>query len=151
MNTIYRTDQVGRLAGIDAAFLNQHAPGPFKITMPSPSFVARRSWQRGISDKAYLRQEDLLRDVVAIVKGEMQALTANGVADLQLDEGFMRYVMADWRERIMKEGLDVAKALAEDIAADNEGYDAVKDKNVTVAMHLYRGSRPLLPDRATRP
>jgi len=35
----------GRLAGVDAAFLRKHAPGPFKITLPSPAFIGRMSYR----------------------------------------------------------------------------------------------------------
>src|SRR5262245_41130490 len=48
-----RLQQHRRLAQTDAAFLKQHARGPFKITMPSPALVARASWKNGLTDKAY--------------------------------------------------------------------------------------------------
>jgi 5-methyltetrahydropteroyltriglutamate--homocysteine methyltransferase len=44
---------VGRLAEKDAGFLKQHAPGPFKITLASPAYVARSSYRPGLSDQAY--------------------------------------------------------------------------------------------------
>jgi 5-methyltetrahydropteroyltriglutamate--homocysteine methyltransferase len=41
----------------------------------------------------------------------------------------------------MGDGVDAETALAEDIAAENACYDAVRRNGVTLAMHLCRGSR----------
>jgi 5-methyltetrahydropteroyltriglutamate--homocysteine methyltransferase len=133
--------QLRRLADVDAAFLKEHSPGPFKITMPSPSSVARSSYRAGITDKAYPDPAELQGDVVRIIKAEMEALSREGVEQIQLDEGFTVYVRDDWRESLRSQGEDPEKVLAQDIAADNECYDAVRWSGASVSMHLCRGSR----------
>jgi 5-methyltetrahydropteroyltriglutamate--homocysteine methyltransferase len=129
----------GRLAGVDAAFLRKHAPGPFKITLPSPAFIGRMSYRQGKTDKAYPKREDFLRDVISIMRAEMQALVRDGVAYIQLDEGFVFYV-SEWLRAKQGTEADLESALAADIIAENACYDAVKG-DVTVAMHICRGSR----------
>ena len=130
-----------RLAQADAEFLKQYAPGPFKITLPSPAVVARYSYKRGITDSIYPDIAELQDEVCGIVKQEMQALADEGASYLQLDEGFTIYaeperlrMMADARE-------DPEQALERDIALENACYDAVRKPGVTLAMHLCRGSR----------
>lgn len=130
-----------RIAGVDAAFMRAHAPGPFKITMPSPSLTARASWRAGLTDRVYASRDALQADVTAIVRDEMRALAADGAAYVQLDEGFNAYVNEEWLAGLRAEGRDAAAQLEKDIAADNACYDAVRAAGVTTAMHLCRGSR----------
>jgi len=129
-----------RLAGVDAEFLARHAPGPFKITMPSPSAVLRFGYRTGVSEAAYPTREALHADTTAIVRDEILALAVDGAAYVQLDEGFNSYVNAHWRKQLEREGRDPMDVLAKDIAADNACYDAVEGR-LTRAMHLCRGSR----------
>lgn len=129
-----------RLTGTDAQFLGRHSPGPFKITMPSPSVVVRFGYQRGITDVAYPTREELHADATAVVRDEMLALVEDGAAYVQLDEGFNSYVDPDWRADIERDGRSPMDTLASDIAADNACYDAVEGQ-MTRAMHLCRGSR----------
>lgn len=133
--------QHGRIAGDDASFLRDHAPGPFKITMPSPSYVARTSWSADRSAAAYPSRDDLHADLTAIARGELEALVSDGASYLQLDEGFNAYVDEDWRAKVSAEGRSVEGQLAKDLAADNSCYDAVQQSGVVRAMHLCRGSR----------
>jgi 5-methyltetrahydropteroyltriglutamate--homocysteine methyltransferase len=128
----------GRIAQEDAAFLKQHSPGPFKITMPSANYISRMGYRSGITDKVYPQHQDLLNDVTDIVRSEMKALVDEGVAYIQLDEGFVYYVSEILQKQVAVN--DLEKALLADIAAENSCYDAVRDR-VTVAMHVCRGSR----------
>ena len=129
---------VGRLAGTDATFLKQHAPGPFKITLPSPAYVARGSFRPGVTDAAiYPDRDALLRDTTEIVRNEMIALVKDGCAYIQLDEGFTYHLTA----AASKDAATAEKDLAVDVAAENACYDAVRSDSVTVAMHVCRGSR----------
>jgi 5-methyltetrahydropteroyltriglutamate--homocysteine methyltransferase len=136
-----RLEQKRRLAQTDADFLKQHSPGPYKITMPSPAMIARESYRKGLTDKAYPDTAELRHDIGEIVKGEMLALVADGAAYLQLDEGFTIYADPVRMVALKEEGLDPEQALEEDIAAENACYDAVRRPGVTLAMHLCRGSR----------
>ncbi len=133
--------QERRLAKVDADFLRAHAPGPYKITQPSPAMIARASWRRGASDTAYPDRAGLLDDVVSIVSAEVRALADEGAAYLQFDEGFTIYGEEGGHEQLRAAGEDPEKSLLADIAAENACYDAARREGLTLAMHLCRGSR----------
>ncbi|HLZ72896.1 MAG TPA: cobalamin-independent methionine synthase II family protein [Dehalococcoidia bacterium] len=131
----------GRFTGVESAFLKQHAPGPYKITMPSPTWFLR-SYQRGLSDAAYPTAEDALGDLVAIVRSEVQALVAEGVPYIQLDS--IRYVFdfadethrREWQEA----GVDPDAAVAQNVSADNAVIAGQQRDGVTFALHMCRGN-----------
>lgn len=133
--------QERRLAKVDADFLREHSPGPFKITQPSPAMIARASWRKGASEVAYPQRSALLADVVGIVREEVRALADEGAAYLQFDEGFTVYGEEGGHEQIRASGEDPEKSLLADIAAENACFDAVRREGLTCAMHLCRGSR----------
>jgi len=133
--------QKRRLAQTDAEFLHKHAPGPFKITMPSPAMVARNSFRKGVTDKAYPDPGELRHDIGEIVKGELNALVAEGTAYLQFDEGFTIYAEPDRMKTMEGVRENPEQALEEDIALENACYDAARREGLTLAMHLCRGSR----------
>ena len=135
-----KLQQAGRITSYEFDFLKRHASGPVKMTMPSPAVIATNGYKKGISDAAYGTREELLADVTAIVKGEVQALVADGAAYIQLDEGFYRYV-GDGAEALSRQtGQDSEERLANDIAAENACYDAVPTDSVTFGMHICRGN-----------
>ena len=78
--------QVRRLAGTEAAFLKEHAPGPWKITMPGamsgagPTLQAGRH-RSGLSDPARPGVRHRPHDA----QQEIAALHADGAAYIQLD------------------------------------------------------------------
>lgn len=132
--------QVRRLTAHEVSFLKQYAPGPFKITLPSPVAIAQSGYKPGLSDQAYPTRVQFLEELVRIIRGEMLALVNEGVAYIQLDEGFIGYVGEDWRERLRREGVDPDQTLAAAIAAENACYDALPRERVTLAMHICRGN-----------
>jgi 5-methyltetrahydropteroyltriglutamate--homocysteine methyltransferase len=131
----------GRLSADFLPFLLQHAPGPVKVTLPSPANASRGCFKPGLSDQVYPTRHDLLRDLVAIYRDEVAALEADGVAYVQMDEGFIAYVREDWRDGLVAQGLDPERELAADIAAENACWDLLADSAVTRAVHMCRGSR----------
>ena len=52
-----------RMCAKDATFLKKHAPGPFKITLPSPSNFAMLCWQAGVSAKAYPSRSEFISEI----------------------------------------------------------------------------------------
>ena len=56
-----------RLAGEECAFMREHAPGPFKITLPSAATGGLYWFQRGVTDAVYPTRRDL---VDALLAGE---------------------------------------------------------------------------------
>lgn len=132
--------QKNRITGIESAFLKEHAPGPYKITMPSPLVVARQSFQAGVTDKVYADSDALLADVLEIMTAELRALVAQHVPYIQIDEGFTGFVGDGWRTRSRELGQDPDLALARAVAAENELYDSIDRTDVTIGTHICRGN-----------
>jgi 5-methyltetrahydropteroyltriglutamate--homocysteine methyltransferase len=136
-----RLRQHRRLTAHEADFLGEHAPGPFKITMPAASYVAARGFKPGITDQVYPTRGDLLKDIVSIMQQEVQALTASGVTYIQLDNPhYPDYIPESRREQWRAIGIDPDLALAEDIAADSAVFAGVDRTRVIRATHICRGN-----------
>jgi 5-methyltetrahydropteroyltriglutamate--homocysteine methyltransferase len=129
-----------RIAEVDAAFLRDHAPGPFKMTLPSP-LCMRRSFKPGVTDKAYPDERALMKDAAEITKGEIANLCEDGTSYIQLDEGFLPYVRDEFRASLKQKGLDPDVELQKDIDSENDVYDVANNKGITTGLHICRGSR----------
>src|SRR5581483_10194448 len=134
--------QVRRLAGAEAAFLKQHAPGPWKITTAGPLSVAGALYKPGVTDKVYSTREAFNAEVIGILRGEIQALIADGASYIQLDS--LHYVerVADKtiRARMIAEGEDPDAYLETLIAADNAVLEGARRDGLTLGMHMCRGN-----------
>jgi 5-methyltetrahydropteroyltriglutamate--homocysteine methyltransferase len=130
-----------RVTGVESAFLGQHAPGPFKITIPSPTWYLR-GYIEGTSDRVYPTPADALRDLIGIVRLEVEALVRERVAYVQIDS--IRYVFDYTDEQRRREwqalGIDPDRAIDETIAADNAVIDGVARDGVTIGLHMCRGN-----------
>jgi 5-methyltetrahydropteroyltriglutamate--homocysteine methyltransferase len=130
-----------RLTGDQQAFLRQHAPGRFKITLPAPSNFYLVSWKPGVSDWAYGSREELLRDLVAILRAEVEALIAEGVTYVQLDAPFYCALLDDaGRAGLRQAGLDPERATREMAAADSACVEGLAREGLTLALHVCRGN-----------
>jgi 5-methyltetrahydropteroyltriglutamate--homocysteine methyltransferase len=134
--------QIRRLTAHEAGFLQQHAPGPFKITIPGALSRALAWYKPGLTDRFYPTPADLIQDVVAILQREVQALLGEGVSYIQLDS--LRYViqLADphIRQQLQQAGHNLDQALDETIAADNATLQDARKAGVTVGLHMCRGN-----------
>ena len=136
-----RLRQKHRLTAHESAFLKQHAPGPYKVTLPAASYVVARGYKPGVTTRVYPTRADLVRDVVKIVQAEVQALAAEGVPYIQLDKPhYPDYIDAGRREQWRAIGIDVAAALREDIEGDNACLEGIDRQRVTLATHICRGN-----------
>jgi 5-methyltetrahydropteroyltriglutamate--homocysteine methyltransferase len=135
-----RLRQVRRLTAHEAGFLQQHAPGPFKITMPGVMTRALAWYKPGLTDKFYPTRADLVQEFVGLIQREVQALLNEGVSYIQLDS--LHYVirLADPRYRQQKAAADLDKELDEVIAADNASLQGARRPGVTVGLHMCRGN-----------
>jgi 5-methyltetrahydropteroyltriglutamate--homocysteine methyltransferase len=133
---------VRRIAGTDAAFLRQHAPGPWKITMPGPMSVAGQLYKPGLSEAHYPTRRDLVDEIVGMQRQEIAALIDDGVSYLQLDS--LHYVerLADTtiRPQMITEGEDPEQYLDDLIAADNAVLAGARRDGLTVGLHMCRGN-----------
>lgn len=134
--------QVRRLTAHESGFLKEHAPGPFKVTLPGVMTRAIAWYKPGLTDKFYPTRADLVQDMVEMVQREIAALVEEGVPYIQMDS--LDYVirLADPRnrERMMQAGEDPDKNLEDTIAADSACLQVGKDSGVTMALHMCRGN-----------
>jgi methionine synthase II (cobalamin-independent) len=133
--------QVRRLTEHQTRFLQVHAPGPIKMTVPSPNQFPAISFQPGVSEPFYPTRSDLLWELVAIIKREIAALVADGVPYIQVDEPrYSYYVDPKWRQHLRDLGEDPNTMFDQAIAADNACLEGVRRQGLTVAMHICRGN-----------
>src|ERR671923_2462732 len=86
-----------RLTEDQTRFLKAHAPGPIKMTVPSPNQFPAISFQPGVTDQFYPTRSDLLWALVPIIKREIAALVEDGVPYIQVDAPrYSYYVDPKW-------------------------------------------------------
>jgi 5-methyltetrahydropteroyltriglutamate--homocysteine methyltransferase len=130
-----------KLTGHELPFLQSLVEGQFKITLPAPSNFMLASYKPGLTDTFYPRHSDLLRDLVEIVRDEIQWLVSEGVTYIQFDAPYYsHYLNTRNREQMRDQGRDPDKELEEGIAADNAALAGVPRDRVTVALHVCRGN-----------
>jgi 5-methyltetrahydropteroyltriglutamate--homocysteine methyltransferase len=133
--------QTGRLTAHEVPFVKEHAPGPIKITVPSPALFVPQHDAHGVIGRDYATRSALLADLTAIVATETRALAAEGVPYVQVDApGYMSFVDQRTVERMRQGGLDPDQELAEAIAADNACLAAARHDGGTTAIHFCRGN-----------
>jgi 5-methyltetrahydropteroyltriglutamate--homocysteine methyltransferase len=134
--------QVRRLTAHESGFLQQHAPGPCKITMPGVMTRALAWYKPGLTDKFYPTRADLVQEFVGMIQREVQALLNEGVSYIQLDS--LHYVirLADprYRQQMTHTGADLDRELDEVIAADNASLQGARKPGMTVGLHMCRGN-----------
>ncbi|MGH2585299.1 MAG: cobalamin-independent methionine synthase II family protein, partial [Dehalococcoidia bacterium] len=134
--------QKRRLTGHESAFLKEHAPGPWKITMPGVLQRAMGWWKPGVSDQFYASREEMVNDLVEMTRNEIKTLIDEGVSYIQLDSLTYVIQLADQRRRqvLIDSGQDPDKILDELIETDNATLEGIKRDGVTVGLHMCRGN-----------
>jgi 5-methyltetrahydropteroyltriglutamate--homocysteine methyltransferase len=136
-----RLRQRRRLTETEAPFLEQHAQGTFKVTMPATSYIMARGWKPGITDRVYASRWELAEDVARIMAAEVRALQAEGVPYIQIDNAhYPDYIPDDRREAWRGIGLDPDQALDEDVRADNLAVKDLDRSKTLLATHICRGN-----------
>jgi 5-methyltetrahydropteroyltriglutamate--homocysteine methyltransferase len=132
-----------RVAGVEAAFLREHAPGPFKITLPSPAMYALGAYRPGVTDHVYPTPEDLVAAAAAILAGEARQLAEEGVPYVQVDSPAYTQWVDRGRQAVLDAmgGGDRNSLLDAAIAGDNLVLDAARAGGAITAVHLCRGNR----------
>ncbi|MFM9884464.1 MAG: hypothetical protein ACKVQT_15680, partial [Burkholderiales bacterium] len=131
----------GRIAAHESAFMRAHAPGPFKITIPSPAMVSRRWLSRPEGRAAYQSYEALIADVARLLADEASKLAEEGVPYIQVDApGYRRLMVRDSVEKMRAEGIDPKHELDMLIKADNQILRSAKRHGNTVAIHICHGT-----------
>ncbi|MBM2804098.1 MAG: Meth synt 2 protein [Deltaproteobacteria bacterium] len=133
----------GRFTPNEAPFLKQHAPGPFKVCTPAAMQHAIMRYRPGVTDKFYPRMHDMLQDVAAIMREEVQALIDEGASYVQLDApSYSNFFDQTRREVLKQSGINLDQALDAAIAADNAMIDGIKrNSDVVTGIHFCRGNK----------
>ncbi len=133
--------KVRKMTGHEVPFLKKNAGLPFKVTLPAPSNFMLASYKAGITDKFYPTHADLLKDLVEIVRDDVQWLISEGVRYIQFDAPYYsHYLDPKQQERMRQAGIDPDKELENAIAGDNEAMRGVPRGDVTFALHVCRGN-----------
>jgi 5-methyltetrahydropteroyltriglutamate--homocysteine methyltransferase len=136
-----RLKQTRRLTGEQTSFLKAHAPGPFKMTLPSANQFPTLGFQKGLTDQFYKDRSELLWDIASIIKSEVTALVGEGVPYIQIDAPrYAYYVDPKWRAHLVDLGEDPEALLAEAVQADADCFDAASGSGALTALHVCRGN-----------
>ena len=131
----------GRFKSDEVTFLQRHAPGPFKITLPSPAMVTRKWLASDAGRAAYPTFEALLHDVALIFAAEAAALAAEGVSYIQLDApGYTRFMLRDRVDEMRRAGIDPEREFTAVVDAENMILRSARRAGVTVAVHICHGT-----------
>lgn len=133
--------KVRKMTGHEVPCLKKNARAPFKVTLPAPSNFMLASYKAGITDKFYPTHADLLKDLVEIVRDDVQWLVSEGVQYIQFDAPYYSHYLDPKQQAHMRQaGLDPDKELENAIAGDNAAMRGVERGGVTFALHVCRGN-----------
>jgi methionine synthase II (cobalamin-independent) len=133
----------GRFTPNEAPFLKQHAPGPFKVCTPAAMQHAIMRYRPGVTDQFYPTVHDMLQDVAAIMREEVQALIDEGASYVQLDApSYSNFFDQNRREVLKQSGINLDTALDAAIAADNAMIEGIRrSPDVVTGIHFCRGNK----------
>ena len=130
-----------RITAHEIAFLKDHAPGPFKITIPSPVTLSRNSFRPGVTDRIYPTWEELFQAYTDVIVEEIEQIAADGVPYIQLDAPhYARFIVPERRAQLTQFGIDLDQELTNDIEAENRCLAAGRSHGATVAVHVCLGT-----------
>jgi 5-methyltetrahydropteroyltriglutamate--homocysteine methyltransferase len=141
-----RLRQKRRLAAGEADHLRTLTSSPIKVTLISPGFLVDRFWKDDESGAAYDSREAFAADVIAATRREIEALIAEGVDYVQLDNpGYAAFLDDRARERARAAGGDPDAAFERMLAADIAAVEGIeRGDDVTIGLHVCRGNQSSL-------
>jgi 5-methyltetrahydropteroyltriglutamate--homocysteine methyltransferase len=135
-----------RITAKEIAFLKAHAPGPFKLTIPSPVTLSRSAYRPGVTDRFYATWQDLFNDYAKLIATEIGHMVEDGVTYVQLDAPhYSRFVIPNRHKQLTDLGVDLERELSMAVAAENNCLRAAKRAGVTTAVHICLGTFILGP------
>jgi 5-methyltetrahydropteroyltriglutamate--homocysteine methyltransferase len=130
-----------KMTGHEVPFLKRNARPPFKVTLPAPSNFMQISYKPGVTDKFYPTHADLLKDLVDIVRDDVQWLVSEGVQYIQFDAPYYSHYLDPKQQAQMRAaGMDPYQELDNAIAGDNAALRDVPRGGTTFALHVCRGN-----------
>jgi 5-methyltetrahydropteroyltriglutamate--homocysteine methyltransferase len=131
------------LAAHEHAFVRTLTRRPVKMTLPGPHLLTRLMWVEGIADRVYPSCEHLADDVIRVLREELHALLAAGVALVQLDEPLLCEAAFDGARRTRRTGgaPGAKRAAALELAFARRLLDRVLAElpRERMALHVCRG------------
>jgi 5-methyltetrahydropteroyltriglutamate--homocysteine methyltransferase len=141
------TGPIGRrepLTVDDLTFARRHTDLPIKVTLPGPYLLTRAMYVPELTRACYADKEALARDVVALIRAELEELQAAGAEFVQFDEPVVTEVaFAPGRTRtFMCAALATRSDPAEEIAfATSLLNDVVAGfESLRLGLHVCRGN-----------
>jgi 5-methyltetrahydropteroyltriglutamate--homocysteine methyltransferase len=127
-----------RFTGAETGFLAANAPGPWKITMPSPT-IQLNMFEPGAIEAVYSDRQALLDDIVAIYQQEVDAQVADGAGYIQLDSLRYSQLLSGFAPN-GEAMIDPGAIFDQTIAADNAVLARAKAGGATTGVHVCRGN-----------
>jgi 5-methyltetrahydropteroyltriglutamate--homocysteine methyltransferase len=127
----------------EAAFLKLHAPGPFKVCIPSVVQFADSKYKPGVTDKIYPTRHAMVQEFAALLRAEVQGLLDAGASYVQLDgPSYLTHLMDERRrEQLRRMGADPDEILDEVIAGDNALIQGLRrGPDTVIGIHFCRGN-----------
>jgi 5-methyltetrahydropteroyltriglutamate--homocysteine methyltransferase len=137
-----RIKQVKRMTEGDVEFLRTLTRDPIKVTLIAPGFLVDRFWVEGVTNEFYESREELSAEIAAITRAEVEALFAEGVQYVQLDNpGYSAFLGDYTRERA--DGLSREQAFEQMLATDVRALDGIErpHRTYSIGMHICRGNQ----------
>jgi 5-methyltetrahydropteroyltriglutamate--homocysteine methyltransferase len=136
-----------QITGDERSFLKKHAPGRFKITVPSPVTLAPSQYRPGVSERAYPNWQAFFDDYTRLLADEVKAIVDDGVTYVQIDApNYSRFIVPERRQaQLLDQKLDPKQELETILAAENKVLRAAKRDGVTIAVHICLGTFVLGP------
>lgn len=119
---------------------------PIKATLPGPYLITRSMWLPALSGKYYISKEELAKDVISILKEEIDELISLGVSLIQFDEPVLtEVVFTEGKTRsfmcaALSEKKDPSQELEFATKLIKNLMDYMRDKPVLSSMHVCRGN-----------
>ena len=126
--------------------IRQFSDKELKATLPGPYLMTRSMWLPTLSSKAYDSKEELGKDVVALLKEEIEELRQMGVSVIQLDEPVLtEVVFSKGKTRsfmcaALSEKKDPTEELEFATSLLKEVVDFMKEKELCSVLHVCRGN-----------
>jgi 5-methyltetrahydropteroyltriglutamate--homocysteine methyltransferase len=136
-----RLKQRRRITKGEVEFMRTLTRGHLKFTLIAPGFIAERCWKDGITDQVYESREELAAELAAATKAEIEALLAEGVMYVQLDNpGYAAFL-----DSHVRNGNGHGGSFERMVATDAAAVEGIERPNGAVlGLHVCRGNNSSL-------
>ena len=137
-----RLKQKRRMTEGDVAFLRTLTTAPLKVTLIAPGFLVDRFWVEGVTNEFYDSREELAAELAAITRAEIEALFAEGVQYVQLDNpGYGAFLGEYTRQRA--DGLTREQAFEQMLSTDVAALEGIErpHRTYSIGLHICRGNQ----------